>query len=290
MRVSAQQPAFPRGAIIRTLLKDYAPEELAGGATLFHEHMQLATDFNARFSAASAAVRAANGGPAPAPRGADGRIQLGSSKAAKGYWEVRPGLGGNPRAGDVPFQPWARALQQYRTSRVDLYPPSVRCMPTSGPGFFNAPGFDIIDAPDQQSVFILNIAGPHSWRVVHMDGRTHPTGDALRPTFLGHSTGRWEGDTLVIDSIGFKDKLSWVDDDAHPHSDAMHVVERYSRPDWDHLKHDLWVEDPKFYTKPWTFSRVYEHMAPGKQPMEYACNENNKDLAHGLGFGPHREN
>ena len=69
MRVSAQQPAFPRGAIIRTLLKDYAPEELAGGATLFHEHMQLATDFNARFSAASAAVRAANGGPAPAPRG-----------------------------------------------------------------------------------------------------------------------------------------------------------------------------------------------------------------------------
>jgi hypothetical protein len=62
MRVSAQQPAFPRGAIIRTLLKDYAPEELAGGATLFHEHMQLATDFNARFSAASAAVRAANGG------------------------------------------------------------------------------------------------------------------------------------------------------------------------------------------------------------------------------------
>jgi phosphotriesterase-related protein len=72
MRVSAQQPAFPRGAIIRTLLKDYAPEELAGGATLFHEHMQLATDFNARFSAASAAVRAANGGPAQAARGGGG--------------------------------------------------------------------------------------------------------------------------------------------------------------------------------------------------------------------------
>src|SRR5678815_4224418 len=69
MRVSAQQPAFPRGAIIRTLVKDFAPEELAGGATLFHEHMQLATDFNARFAAASAAVRAANGGPPPAARG-----------------------------------------------------------------------------------------------------------------------------------------------------------------------------------------------------------------------------
>jgi hypothetical protein len=66
----------------------------------------------------------------------------------------------------------------------------------------------------------------------------------------------------------------------------MHVVERWSRPDWNHLKHDLWVEDPKFYIKPWTFSRVFTHMPPGKQPMEYACTENNKDLAHGLGFGP----
>jgi hypothetical protein len=108
------------------------------------------------------------------------------------------------------------------------------------------------------------------------------------PSFFGEELGHWEGDTLVIDSIGFKDKLSWVDDDAHPHSDAMHVVERWSRPDWNHLKHDLWVEDPKFYTKPWTFSRVYNHMAPGQQPMEYACNENNKDLQNGLGFGPHQ--
>src|SRR5262245_57889641 len=68
-RAFAQEPTFPRGAIIRTLLKDFAPEELAGGATLFHEHMQLGTDFNARFAAASAAVRAANGGPPPAARG-----------------------------------------------------------------------------------------------------------------------------------------------------------------------------------------------------------------------------
>src|SRR5678816_1485178 len=74
MRVSAQQPAFPKGAIIRTILKDYAPEELAGGATLFHEHMQLATDFNAKFGAATAAARAANGlPPAPARGGGAGR-------------------------------------------------------------------------------------------------------------------------------------------------------------------------------------------------------------------------
>ena len=126
-----------------------------------------------------------------------------------------------------------------------------------------------------------------TWRSIPIDGQKQPPLDDIEPSFFGHGVGRWDGDTLVIDSIGFKDKLTWVDDDAHPHSDAMHVVERWSRPDWNHLKHDLWVEDPKFYTKPWTFSRVYDHMAPGKQPMEYACTENNKDLEHGLGFGPH---
>ena len=127
-----------------------------------------------------------------------------------------------------------------------------------------------------------------AWRSLPIDGSKQPAIDDIEPSYFGHGVGRWDGDTLVIDSIGFKDKLSWVDDDAHPHSDAMHVVERWSRPDWDHLKLDLWVEDPKFYTKPWTFSRVYKHMAPGKQPMEYACNENNKDLQNGLGFGPHQ--
>src|ERR1051326_1788188 len=70
--------------------------------------------------------------PEPAPRWADGRVNLGSTPDKKGYWEVRPGLGGAPRAADVPFQPWARAVYQYRTSRTDLYPPLVRCKPGAG--------------------------------------------------------------------------------------------------------------------------------------------------------------
>ena len=107
----------------------------------------------------------------PAPRWPDGHINLGATHDQKGYWEVRPGLGGMPRAADVPFLPWARALYQYRTSRNDLYPPLVNCKPGTGPAFFNAPGFEIVDAPDLKSIFILNIAGPHSWRVIYMDGR-----------------------------------------------------------------------------------------------------------------------
>ena len=66
---------------------------------------------------------------------------------------MRPGLGGFPRAADVPLQPWARALSEYRTSRIDLYPPLVSCKPSGGPSFFNAPGFEIVDAPDLKQIF-----------------------------------------------------------------------------------------------------------------------------------------
>jgi hypothetical protein len=72
------------------------------------------------------------------------KVSLGSTPSEKGYWEIRPGLGGAPRAADVPFQPWAKALYDYRQSRTDLYPPLVRCKPAGGPGFFNAPGFEIV--------------------------------------------------------------------------------------------------------------------------------------------------
>jgi hypothetical protein len=110
----------------------------------------------------------------------------------------------------------------------------------------------------------------------------------IEPSYFGNGVAYWQGDTLVIDSTGFKDTNSWADDDAHPHSDAMHVVERWTRTDRDHLAHEVTVEDPKFYTKPWTFQRVFTHMQAGQQPMEFACDENNLDRDGGhLGLGPH---
>jgi hypothetical protein len=100
-----------------------------------------------------------------------------------------------------------------------------------------------------------------------LDGRAHPKD--IGPSFWGNSTDKREGDTLVIDSIGFKDKLTWLDDDAHPHSDAMHVVERWTRTDANHPAHSVTVEDPKFYTKPFTFSRVFIAMEPAKSSMRW---------------------
>jgi len=105
------------------------------------------------------------------------------------------------------------------------------------------------------------------------------------PSFFGEEIGRWEGDTLVIDSIGFKDEKVWIDENANPHSDALHVVERWTRPDYNHIHVETLIEDKKFYTRPFTYSRTWALGEPDEQIQEYSCSENNVDAAH-LGFGP----
>jgi hypothetical protein len=212
----------------------------------------------------------------PAPRWPDGHVNLGSTPDKKGYWEVRPGLGGFPRAADVPLQPWARALYEYRTARTDLYPPLVSCKPATGPGFFNAPGFEIVDVPDLKSIFILGIAGPHSWRVVYMDGRPHPPKEELRPTYLGHSIGSWEGDTLVIDSAGFNEK-QWVVG-SYPTTEQLHLIERLSRPNLKTLTYEVTIDDPGAYTKPWSGRWTISETTASKwiaggEVFEYICQD-----------------
>ena len=83
----------------------------------------------------------------------------------------------------------------------------------------------------------------HVWREIYMDGRQHPDGDALNPTYLGHSVGRWEGDTLVVDVVGFNEE-TWLDYYGHPHTDKLHVVERFSRPNKNTLHYEALVDDP----------------------------------------------
>ena len=208
------------------------------------------------------------------PRWPSGRVNLGSTPDQKGYWEIRPGLGGVPRPADVPFLPWARALSEYRGSRSDLYPPLVHCKPAGGPGFFNAPGFEIVDVPDLQRIFILNIAGPHSWRVIYTDGRPHPTGDDLRPTYLGHSVGRWDGDTLVVDTVGFNEK-QWIVG-TYPTTEKLHMTERFQRPDVRTLSYEATIDDPGAYSASWTVKWTISATSksswlPGGEIFEYIC-------------------
>lgn len=105
------------------------------------------------------------------------------------------------------------------------------------------------------------------------------------PSFFGEELGKWDGDTLVVDSIGFKDDKVWIDENADPHSDALHVIERWTRPDYDHIHVETLIEDPKFYTRTFTYSRTWVLAKPGEEIHEYACSENNIDRDH-LGFGP----
>lgn len=212
---------------------------------------------------------AAKPAPMPAPRWPDGRVNLGSTAQQKGYWEVRPAGGGQrfPRAADVPMQPWARALSTYRAGAVTLYPPLVGCKPASGPGFFNSPGFEIIDVPDLKRVFLLNIAGAHSWRVIYTDGRQHPA--KLRPTYLGHSIGHWEGDTLVVDTVGFNEK-QWLFS-TYPTTEQLHLTERFSRPNLTTLNYDVTVNDPGAYTATWSGGWTNTTWLTDGEMFEYIC-------------------
>ena len=116
----------------------------------------------------------------------------------------------------------------------------------------------------------------HIWRGIFMDGRPRPQGDALSPTYLGHSVGRWDGDTLVVDVVGFNE-ATWIDYFGHPHTDLLHVVERFSRPEKNTLHFEATIDDPGAYAKPWTVAWNVPWDGSGEL-KEYVCQENNRYL------------
>jgi hypothetical protein len=130
--------------------------------------------------------------------------------------------------------------------------------------------------PDEKKVYILDIAGPHSWRVIYMDGREHPPASELRPTYFGHSIGRWDGDTLVVDTVGLNEK-QWIAG-AYPSSEHAHLVERISRPDLKTLSYEMTLDDPEVYTRPWSGKWTITEKTPSKwieggEMFEYICQD-----------------
>jgi len=239
----------------------------------------------------------------PTPRWTDGHPDLGNSKGA---WFPRivddmSGNGGGEKDErtrerqkkmvdervDVPFLPWAKKAYEDIAGTLSKEDPEGFCLPPGIPRMMNTPfPMQMYQLPDR----ILQVyeGGAHMWRVIYMDGRPHPKGDQLNPTYLGHSVGHWEGDTLVVDVVGFNDR-TWLDASGHRHTEQLHVIERYTRINENILHYQATIDDPGAYSKPWTVGWKISWM-PGMEPLEYVCQENNKDVTvnggHMVGLRP----
>ena len=120
-------------------------------------------------------------------------------------------------------------------------------------------------------MFVFDIGGPHTFREVFMDGRSHPKD--FVPTYYGHSIGWWEGDTLVIDTAGYNEGF-WMDRDGLPHTNRMRTIERLTRTDFNTIRYQLTVDDPGAYTQPWT-GQMNLRWEAGTELFEYQCQQMN---------------
>jgi hypothetical protein len=222
------------------------------------------------------------GGPArPAPRNRAGRILLqGATPAEKGVWLPGPGITGVPikPIDQLPLRPWARAV--FADRQINEFEPHTRCKPSGVAREFQTPyGVEFVELPEQQKIYLFDIGGPHTFRTIHMDGRSHPK-QGHRSAY-GHSIGWWDGDTLISDTINFHEGF-WLDRKGLPHTDTLHTVERWTRTDSDTMEYSLTVDDPGAYTERWTAS-VILRWEPNTELFEYICQQQN--YAHELMVG-----
>jgi hypothetical protein len=203
---------------------------------------------------------------APAPRTADGRPDL------SGVWGSPDTKYLTNLAADgveVRMRPWADRLYNERLTNNGRDRPSAACLPHSVTDFdAHVLPRKIIQTPD---VLVMLFEGYHTYRQIFTDGRPLPT--VMEPAWFGYSVGTWDGDTLVVDTVGIHEK-TWLDDSGHPHSDALHIIERFRRADFGHLSVQITIDDPKAYLEPWTVSFGWELM-PDTDLLDWVC-ENNK--------------
>ena len=209
----------------------------------------------------------------PTPRMADGKPDLAGPWSPDRHFIYDIGEALSPGE-TLPLQPWALQLTRKRMSKND---PEANCMPTGVPRQAPYP-WNIAQNPHKYIYFLFE-GNIHSYRQIFMDGRQHSSDP--NPSWYGESIGRWDGDTLVIDSIGFNDKF-WFDFAGHPHTEQLHVVERYTRPNLGHLNYDVTINDLGAYSRPFTM-HGHSTLLTNTDLMEYICEENNQDVSHIVG-------
>ena len=175
---------------------------------------------------------------------------------------------------DVPIKPAALQLLMERGKNFGKDNPTSYCLPAS------IPMGDLLPIPRRfiqvPGLLVVLYEGYNPQRMIYMDGRKHPVDP--QPSWMGYSVGRWEGDTLVIDTRGFNDR-SWLDAFGHPRTEAMHIVERLRRRDFGHIDVEATLDDPGAYTRPFSI-RYTQTLTPDTDVIEGVCAENEKDRAH----------
>ncbi len=201
------------------------------------------------------AVSIAAQAPRPAPRWPDGRVRLGAPSGGSGYWaspSARTLTELNAKSEVAPFMPWSRSVFLYRQQTKFKDDPVNRCLPPGGPRQFQQPqGVQFVEQREVGRILVLLGGGNRNWRIIHTDGR--PIGESAEavPSYYGSSVGTWDGDTLVVDSVGYNERF-WMGSNGVPHTEALHLTERFRRPDFNTLSYQVTIDDPRSYTRPWT--------------------------------------
>jgi hypothetical protein len=201
----------------------------------------------------------------PAPRTADGKPDLSGV-----WWSPVTVLPGTPQ-----WLPRAQQIARQRQADMLKDSPQSRCLPAAV--LRRGPLVEFV----QSKTILIEISDDDSpgFHQIYLAGHEHPQEPDL--LWYGDSVGRWEGDTLIVDRVNFVGEV-WLDQQAHPITDKLHVIERYRRPDLGHLEAEITVEDPGVLARPWTLKRVSE-LAPTEEIREFICNENNSDPPHLVG-------
>ena len=262
------------------------------GALGFANSVVAADTGNAVFTAPADAPAAA---ARPVPRWPDGQIRLGPEPGETGYWGVAsvPGLvedtGAEIPMNDdailldladadrvAPFHPWAKALYERRQRRLLADDPLTQCLPPGGPRQFHTPyGIQFIEQREIDRILVLLGGGNRNWHSIQTDGRPVVQPATVVPTYYGTAVGRWEGDTLVVESVGFNERF-WFTRGGLPHTEVLRLTERFTRTDFMTLEYEVTVDDPRAYTRPWTGGWTIEWV-PDREIQEYFCEEKAED-------------
>ena len=232
----------------------------------------------------------------PTPRWPEGQPRLGPPLGQKmGYWGFPSSTtlvqtGANIQAdaygmlrniADIdkvaPFQRWARDLYELRQRNFGKDDPMfLTCKPQSGPRTFQRPhGVQFLEEREHKRIRVMPGDGNQNWRFIYLDGRPQTgdlAGNADAPLYFAHASGKWEGDTLVVDTKGFNDRF-WFSNGGLPHTEQLHLIERFTRTDLNTLKYEVTIDDPGAYTKTWSSSWTLKWV-PNEELPVYYCQDN----------------